>query len=272
MPISPSQPLTLPEIATYWSRELQGTLEEESADSLLEKLRGALFSREIEPQLEHGGAPIAGEDRIRREEFLLWVIKRRFQITCGPDDYPRPRFWDRTWAAECFEAGRSAGRKAGFARGLRHGGWDGEPPPHLELAVPSLADPSSGYCPHDYAKRNVWRREEIKFIDFHQSRGFREGWNAGVAAGMQYAQQNSPSAEHTIEIDGAAATSPVIKKKRGPPKKTEDAVAMLRARLVADQSLLARIPELTEKELQHLCGGVSRDTAKKARHIVLGGK
>jgi len=74
----------------------------------------------------------------------------------------------------------------------------------------------------------------------------------------------------TAEQPAPVEKKPAAKKNpRGrEPVKTREAVALLRAAVASDSSLRTR--RLTEKELQRLCGGVSRDIARKARDAVLG--
>ncbi len=74
----------------------------------------------------------------------------------------------------------------------------------------------------------------------------------------------------TAEQPAPIEKKPAAKKNpRGrQPVKTREAVALLRAAVASDPSLRTR--RLTEKELQRLCGGVSRDIARKARDAVLG--
>src|SRR5262249_56363110 len=96
------------------------------------------------------------------------------------------------------------------------------------------------------------------------------GWRGGGEGGGHRGPAFGGDEPTTGERPAPVAKPPAAKKNpRGrEPVKTREAVALLRVAVASDSSLRTR--RLTEKELQRLCGGVSRDIARKARDAVLG--
>jgi hypothetical protein len=211
VPISPTQPLTPVQIARYWSLELRGTPEEESADDILYVLLSALIFRQIRPDSDYDGVlsdvwswsdavtddtwkkALRGETglkaprgalrafahlreiRIRRADFVLWAVER---------EYDRPKFWDRARTDEYVMMGWKTGFAVGRYEAQKASGSTEEPPSFREDKNDLFARPPSDplsvrHGPADMSKREAWILEEGRFFNDLWTMGWRKGYAAG---------------------------------------------------------------------------------------------
>jgi hypothetical protein len=240
MPISAKKPLALEQVAFLWSREIgpysprqTSTVTRSAPVELLKELIAAVRS----------GALVAEEYRLDKSGPTVQDALKRGSIAydVGYDD-------GSSWVPP--SPGRLRVRELYC---LKHADSD---------------DPCTAECLADEnallnAPNLMVARDE--FLRWTAEQGYSRPnfWDVGASEPVQTTVSTPADPSSPTE------TPPVKKNPRGPvPVQTPKATARLRAALAADPTLRERV--LTEKELQRLCGGVSRETARKARDAVFG--
>jgi hypothetical protein len=242
--ISPKLPLSLERIVILWATEIwEGRLEEIARPLLL-----ALIDGKIKPAAQKD-ADWLNEWVLRTFAEYLEENARLSAYDSLPRDTRPPLDTIRSFAAEWDEFYRTPGTYEIEA--------SGRPDSHM----PDVLVPITAIL--DHLLRIEVSRDELLRWAAEEGYAPPKFWDVGVS------EPSSAPAPTPTDAPSPAVTPAAKKNPRGPvPVQTPRAIANLRAALAADPTLRERV--LTEKELQHLCGGVSREIARKARDEVLG--
>jgi hypothetical protein len=293
VPISPTQPLKILEVARFWVRELKGTPQEESVNDLAVSMASAALigelkvsdtlsrcviqreREEIENGTHQGSALFAVY--ITRDEFLSWIDKKGYK--------PRPTFWPareppeadppalistkdgltvrdiaRFWARELKGTVHETSEDRllyELAGAVQFGILSPDPdewPPHLEEALEDLKQNPDSEDPLIYGIV-VSRDDFFRWIDAQEIVPRPTFWG-GKGEKRAYLTVVGSNDNPIPSPSAGSGTPSLVHRKRGQKRsvKSIEAECRLEAAVNRDPALLARLNTLSEKELAKICG------------------